>query len=73
MNDTKRMLLKAVKLEEYFKDYTRSEQAKKEVIAKFQAVWGVSMADHFLGKYDNADSLIWALDSDNLEKFIKNF
>lgn len=31
------------------------------------------MANHFLGKYDNADSLIWALDSENLELFIQKF
>ena len=73
MNDVKKTLLKAIRLEQCFKNYPTSAQAKKEVFDKFKAVWGESMANHFLGKYDNADSLIWALDSENLELFIKKF
>ena len=73
MNDVKKTLLKSIKLENCFKIYPTSAQAKKEVFNKFKAVWGESMANHFLGKYDNADSLIWALDSENLELFIQKF
>lgn len=73
MNDVKKTLLKAIRLENCFKMYPESAQNKKEVYDKFKAVWGESMANHFLGKYDNADSLIWALDSENLELFITKF
>lgn len=73
MNDVKKTLLKAIRLENCFKIYPTSAQAKKEVYDKFKAVWGESMANHFLGKYDSADSLIWALDSENLELFIEKF
>ena len=73
MNDVKKTLLKAIRLENCFKIYNDSEQSKKEVFNKFKAVWGESMANHFLGKYDNADSLIWALDNENLELFIQKF
>jgi hypothetical protein len=31
------------------------------------------MAEHFLSKYDDVDSLIWALDNTNLDLFIKLF
>lgn len=73
MNEIKKTLLKAIRLENCFKIYPTSEQAKREVFEKFKAVWGDTMANHFLGKYNNADSLIWALDSENLELFITNF
>jgi hypothetical protein len=73
MNDVKKTLLKAIKLENFFKMYSTSAQAKKEAFDKFKAVWGENIANHFLGKYDNADSLIWALDSENLELFIEKF
>lgn len=73
MNDVKKTLLKAISLENCFKKYPTSAQSKKEVFDKFKNVWGESMANHFLGKYDSADSLIWALDSENLELFIEKF
>lgn len=73
MNDIKKTLLKAIRLENCFKMYPTSAQAKKEVFDKFKAVFWGKYGKHFLGKYDNTDSLIWALDSENLELFIQKF
>lgn len=69
----KRILIKALRLEKYFRAYNVLGSQKDEAFRKFEQVWGTAMANHFLSKYDDAESLIWALDSNNLELFIKNF
>lgn len=46
---------------------------KNETTQKFAAVWGDHLAGHFLSKYDDAESLIWALDSENLNLFVTRF
>lgn len=66
-------LIKGIRLEKYFKSYRENEGQRKQIIAKFTDVWGSSMADHFLSKYDDAESLIWAFDSKNLTLFIQKF
>ncbi len=72
----KKILVKVLKLEKCFRtlnDDTNSHADKKEIVDKFERTWGKDMADHFLWKYNDAESLIWAFDSKNLELFIKNF
>lgn len=69
----KRIALKGLRLQECLNDYQGTESSKEQALKKFVAVWGTSMASHFLIKYDNAESLIWAFDSDNLELFIDKF
>lgn len=68
----KAILTKPLKLEKCFKDY-QEKRFKSEVLKKFEAVWGTSLADHFLSKYTDAESLIWALDSNNMQLFINKF
>lgn len=70
---TKKILLKSYRLEKYFKAYATKEDQQNEVFEKFKQVWGGTLANHILSKYDNAESLIWALDDNNLELFIKHF
>lgn len=72
-NSAKRITLKGLRLQECLNDYKGEGSNKEQALKKFVAVWGSSMASHFLMKYDDAESLIWALDSDNLELFIDNF
>lgn len=71
--ETKKILLKSIYLEKYFKSYPNSAEHKSKTFQKFEEVWGTTLANHFLGKYDNAESLIMALDDENLELFIKHF
>lgn len=66
----KRILTKGIRLEKALKYY---EDDKKNVFEKFEAVWGTSLANHFLSKYSDAESLIWALDADNLQLFIDKY
>ncbi len=74
MNDVKKILLKSIKLQKAFDSYINEDDfSKKEVFSMFEKTWGTSLANYFLGGYDNADSLIWALDSENLELFIQKF
>ena len=70
--ETKIFLLKGLRLQKYFDAYKVKAQ-RQQTINKFTEVWGSFMANHFLSKYDDADSLIWALDSENLELFINKF
>lgn len=70
----KRIALKGLKLQECLNDYNQGEgNIKKQAIQKFINVFGKHLASHFLMKYDNAESLIWAFDNENFELFIKNF
>lgn len=70
----KRIALKGLKLQECLNDYNQGEgNIKKQAIQKFINVFGEHLASHFLIKYDNAQSLIWAFDNENFELFIKNF
>lgn len=71
--ENKRILLKSLRLEKYFKAYQADGKQKQEVFRKFEQVWGTTLANHFLSKYADADSLIWALDSDNLALFVRDF
>lgn len=66
---------KGIRLDKYLKAYhgNGNPQQKEEVISKFTNVWGKNMANHFLMKYDNAESLINALDMDNLVLFMEHF
>lgn len=52
---------------------SNNKEDKKRAKDEFIRVWGDSMAEHFLSKYNDAESLIWALDIDNLELFIYKF
>lgn len=69
----KSIAVKGLRLEKYLKAYQKEESLKKQTVEKFGAVWGPSMASHFLSKYNDAESLIWAFDGDNLELFIEKF
>jgi len=69
----KSIAVKGLRLDNYLKTYWADGKQKQEAIDKFVAVWGNSMASHFLSKYDDAESLIWALDSKNLNLFIEKF
>lgn len=70
--EIKKGLELGARLEKYMQAY-KSEQNRKQVLEKFENVWGTTLAYHFLQKYDDAISLIWALDSVNLELFITKF
>lgn len=69
----KSIAIKGLRLQECLKDYQGEGNNKEQALKKFVAVWGSHMASHFLMKYDDAESLIWAFDSDNLELFIEKF
>lgn len=69
----KRTIVKALKLEKMLNLYNAFDAQKKTIFKKFEDVWGTEMAGHFLGKYDNAEALIWAFDARNLELFIEKF
>lgn len=70
----KNILVKAVRLQKYFDSYLESSDKKEQLVfEKFKNVWGENMASHFLSKYIDAESLIWAFDSRNLELFIEKF
>jgi hypothetical protein len=73
MENVKEILIKSSRLDKYFRSYEENDEKRAQVIDKFEAVWGSNLASHFLMKYNNAEDLILALDSDNLDKFIKNF
>lgn len=73
MSIEKRNIVKALKLDQCFRTYNTSTKSKQEVLNKFISVWGETMAYHFLTKYDDAESLIWALDSQNLKLFLEKF
>lgn len=69
----KNVLIKPLKLQKCFNDFLAGGDRNKDAREKFERVWGKSMADHFLSKYSDAESLIWAFDSDNLQLFIDKF
>lgn len=69
----KGLLTKALKLQQCLNAYHADGRQRGEAFDKFQRVWGHSMANHFLSKYDDANTLIWALDLKNLNLFIKRF
>lgn len=77
----KSIAVKGLRLQKYLEAYQgtgdddkeRVLQRRQQTLQKFGAVWGSSMASHFLTKYNDAESLIWAFDSDNLELFIEKF
>lgn len=73
MNDQKKVLIKAIRLEKFFRAYERNGIQKKRAIEKFENVWGKSTASHYLHKHGDAESLIWAFDNQNLELFINKF
>ncbi|MDZ7664624.1 MAG: hypothetical protein U5K27_04740 [Desulfotignum sp.] len=60
MSKTKLILTKALKLDQCIKEYDAGKY-KEENLRKFEAVWGAHLASHFLLKYNDAESLIWAL------------
>ena len=70
--ELKSLAIKGIRLQKYFDAYKEDNQ-NQEVLNKFVNVWGSSMAAHFLINYDNAEALIWAFDSNNLELFIEKF
>lgn len=68
----KLLTLKGLRLEKLF--IAAKERGRLDPIrTKFTSVWGQTMADHFLSKYSDAESLIWALDGENMEKFVRHF
>lgn len=69
----KNQLVKALRLQKYFLAYQAGGNQKAQVIEKFTQVWGQRLAEHFLWKYDDAESLIWALDSENLQLYLDKF
>ena len=71
--ENKRILIKSLRLERCFKDYHEDASQQQVVFQKFEKVWGTLLANHFLSKYKDAESLIWALDAKNLDLFIKEF
>lgn len=74
MENPRRILVKALRLQKAFNMYdSKNEDYKNEALTKFEAVWGITLANHFLGKYGDAESLIFALDDDNLKLFIEKF
>jgi hypothetical protein len=72
IRNLKKIAVLGIKLERCLEDW-KIEGRKKEVEGKFTNVWGTRLANHFLSKYENAESMIWALDEENLELFIKRF
>ncbi len=70
MNIDKKVLTNVLLLERAFSDY---KDGKEGTYNKFEYVWGAEMANHFLLKYSDAESLIWALDERNLRLFIDRF
>lgn len=71
--EIKSIATKGIRLQNYLNAFHRDGNQKQEAINKCFAVWGDTMASHFLLKYDDAESLIWALDSKNLDLFIEKF
>lgn len=72
----KRILIKALRLQKLFSCYNgidNNGSQKKQVYDKFKDTWGIDMANHFLNKYNDAESLIWAFDTTNLNLFITKF
>ena len=69
----KRIALKGLRLQECLNDYQGEGNNKEQALKKFVAVWGSSMASYFLSEHDDAKSLIWAFDDNNLELFIEKF
>ena len=69
----KRTIIQGIKLDKWFMGFSSKEITRQEIFNKFEMVWGTSLADHFLSKYSTAESLIHALDSDNLELFMQHF
>lgn len=69
----KSVATKGIRLQSYLNAYHRDGEQKEESVKKFVAVWGNHLAAHFLLKYDDAEELIWALDSNNLELFVSKF
>lgn len=71
--DNRSILLKGLRLENCYKDYLSGGSGKQEAYKKFESVWGTMLANHFLSKYSDAKSLIYALDDENLALFVKLF
>lgn len=69
----KSIATKGLKLQKSLDAYNQGGNQKNETTQKFAAVWGDHLAGHFLSKYDDAESLIWALDSENLNLFVTRF
>lgn len=70
----KSLCRKALILERYFLAYNAGNETQRiSTTDKFVHVWGTFMAAHFLSKYDNAESLISALDSTNFKLFVEKF
>lgn len=70
---SKNILIKPLRLQKAFDELKANPNSKAQIVQKFKSVWGECMAMHFLSKYDSAEDLIWAFDSDNLKLFIEKF
>ncbi|PWJ53395.1 hypothetical protein CLV98_1238 [Dyadobacter jejuensis] len=68
----KGILLKALRLERSLQGYSDPATAKM-LDAKLVQIFGPQLANHFLSKYSDAESLIWSLDEENLKLFIERF
>lgn len=69
----RRILVKSIKLHKLIEGVKNKSIDFETIKAKFHAVWGEHIGSHFLSKYDDAESLIHALDSQNLELFIEKY
>jgi len=70
----KKLCEKALKLQATFQMYNGTNKENKQIaIRKFNDVWGKQLTAHFFSKYNNAEDLIWHLDSENFELFVNRF
>lgn len=77
-NKVKKILVKSLTLDKCLRAYHayRSEEKeakRKEIFDHFEKVWGTTLANDYLSEYDDAKSMIAALDEDNLNLFINRF
>ena len=74
MQEVKKMLLKSLKLHNLFINAIKNPAQYESILRqKFIDVWGVNIGLHFLSKYNDAESLIWALDGENTQLFMDKF
>lgn len=74
MSQIKQILVKPLKLQKTFDAYKNgNENDKKLAYLSFEKTWGAFIAQHFLSKYSDAESLIFALDSENMDLFVDKF
>lgn len=74
MSNVKTVLCKSLKLQNQLDIYRNGASFEKAVVYNdFCRVFGEMMASHFLRTCSNAEEMICGFDSDNLDKFIKDY